>query len=143
MISPRLDVDYDLAITESSKSVLLEVMTILGEYRECLVLIGGWGPYFFLSKNPTAPPAAGFGAQSAPFRHIGSIDIDIAVNPEKITGEEYKTIVRLLEERDGSSRWMFDLTTYVPPTLPWLNINPATAPSNALDAVGAGQAREP
>ncbi len=99
MISPRLDVDYDLAITESSKSVLLEVMTILGEYRECLVLIGGWGPYFLLSKNPTAPPAAGFGAQSAPFRHIGSIDIDIAVNPEKITGEEYKTIVRLLEER--------------------------------------------
>lgn len=50
---------------------------------------------------------------------------------------------RLLEERDGSSRWSLDLTTYVPPTLPWLNVNPPTAPSNALDAVGAGQAREP
>lgn len=97
MISPRLDRDYDSATTGASRSVLLEVMTILGEYREALVLIGGWGPYFLLPEGTT--PSAGFGSQGKPFRHIGSIDIDLAVDPERITGEEYKTIVRLLEER--------------------------------------------
>ena len=97
MISPRLDRDYASAVTDTSKSVLLEVMTILGEYREALVLIGGWGPYFLLPQTPAA--AAGFGSQGKQFRHIGSIDIDLAVNPERITGEEYKTIVRLLQER--------------------------------------------
>lgn len=99
MISPRLDIDYDLTTTESSKSVLVEVMTILGEYRESLVLIGGWATYFLLSQKSAEMSTAGFGAQSAPFRHIGSIDVDIAINPERITGYEYKTIVRLLEER--------------------------------------------
>ncbi|HAM36383.1 MAG TPA: hypothetical protein DEB40_05930 [Elusimicrobia bacterium] len=96
MISPRLDRDYASAVTDASRSVLLEVMTVLGEYRDALVLIGGWGPYFLL---PQTPAAAGFGSQGQPFRHIGSIDIDLAVNPERITGEEYKTIVRLLQER--------------------------------------------
>jgi len=99
MISSGLDTDYDLTTTESSRSVLLEVMTILGEYRESLVLIGGWAPYFLLSQKSVVTSTVSLGVQSAPFRHIGSVDIDIAVNPKKITGDKYKTIVRLLQER--------------------------------------------
>ncbi|MBI4677801.1 MAG: hypothetical protein HY748_09490 [Elusimicrobia bacterium] len=54
MIPPRLDRDYDSATTGASRSVLLEVMTILGEYRDALVLIGGWGPYFLLPQGPAS-----------------------------------------------------------------------------------------
>ena len=39
MISTRLDRDYASAVTDASRSVLLEVMTALGEYRDALVLI--------------------------------------------------------------------------------------------------------
>ena len=37
---------YSKSITESSKSVLIEVLRILGSYRDYLVLTGGWAPYF-------------------------------------------------------------------------------------------------
>ena len=55
---------YSKSITESSKSVLIEVLRILGSYRDYLVLTGGWAPYFILEKF-------GGGGQ-----HCGSIDID-------------------------------------------------------------------
>jgi hypothetical protein len=95
-MQPRIDQDYLPEITEASKSVLLETMTVLGEYRDSIVLIGGWAPYFLLKENPV-PASSG---EDAPFSHVGSIDIDLAVDPGEITGEEYKTIVRLLLDRD-------------------------------------------
>ncbi len=94
MKQPRIDQDYVPEVTEASKSVLLETMTLLGEYREAVVLIGGWAPYFLLDES---------GKQAKPFTHAGSIDIDLAVDPEKITGEEYKTIVRLMLGRGYSA----------------------------------------
>ena len=41
---------YSKSVTESSKSVLVEVLRILGSYRDYLVLTGGWSPYFILEK---------------------------------------------------------------------------------------------
>jgi len=38
------------------------------------------------------------------FSHVGSIDIDIAVNPELVRDDEYSTIVDLIEERGYSLR---------------------------------------
>lgn len=38
------------------------------------------------------------------FSHVGSIDIDIAVNPELVGDDEYSTIVDLIEERGYSLR---------------------------------------
>ncbi|MBC8446262.1 MAG: hypothetical protein H8D78_00795, partial [Chloroflexi bacterium] len=40
------DFDQGGAIARLSLSVYLELMTILGAYREALVLVGGWAPYF-------------------------------------------------------------------------------------------------
>ncbi|MFH1724231.1 MAG: nucleotidyl transferase AbiEii/AbiGii toxin family protein [Elusimicrobiota bacterium] len=75
-------------------------MRIFGEYKDALVLIGGWTPYFLLEHSASGVDSAESGFGARPFRHVGSIDIDLAVNPDRITGEEYSTIVQLLRDRD-------------------------------------------
>jgi hypothetical protein len=78
---------YSKSVTESSKSVLVEVLRILGSYRDYLVLFGGWSPYFILEKF-------GEGGQ-----HCGSVDIDFVLNPRLIDLKVYATIVSLIEKR--------------------------------------------
>lgn len=82
-------------IAEISKSVILELMSILGAYRNALVLVGGWAPYFLLDR---------FGKTDSGFQHVGSIDIDIVVNPHVVSKEEYATIVELMEKRGYTQR---------------------------------------
>jgi len=82
-------------IARLSLSVYLELMTILGAYREGLVLVGGWAPYFILER---------FGREGADFRHVGSIDIDIAVNHRLVSPDQYTSIVERLERRGYSER---------------------------------------
>lgn len=99
MLNPRTVSNYSTEVTEASMSVLLEVMTVVGEYKPAVVLIGGWAPYFLLRSRLAfeGPGSLQFGAEK--FRHAGSIDIDLAVDPSLITGEEYSTIIKLLEKR--------------------------------------------
>lgn len=87
----RLITDLDKRLVEASKSVLLEIMTILGAYRNSLVLVGGWAPYFIIES---------FKSSDDNFIHAGSLDIDIAVNPKKVSEVEYKSMLKLIEERD-------------------------------------------
>jgi len=54
---------YSRELTEASKSVLIEILRILGSYKDHLVLSGGWAPYFILQK---------FGEAD---QHCGSVDI--------------------------------------------------------------------
>jgi hypothetical protein len=103
---------FEKPLIEASKSVLLELMTMLGAYRDALVLVGGWVPYLLLERNPRP---------GAPFVHVGSIDIDIAVDPSAEIpntfersivsvhdGKEYKIHVDFLthegDERAGKNR---------------------------------------
>jgi len=79
--------DYHPSITSASKSVLLELMTILKSYRDSLVLIGGWVPYFILERHKP---------KEIDFMHIGSIDIDLVIDPRVIDEEKYETITRAL-----------------------------------------------
>ena len=74
--------DYGQREIEAAKSVLIELVQILGEYREQMVLIGGWVPFFL------------FGPE-----HVGSIDVDIALDREEITDDVYRTIRQHLETR--------------------------------------------
>jgi hypothetical protein len=41
---------YSKSVTECSKSVLVELLRILGSYRDCLVLSGGWGAIFYFRE---------------------------------------------------------------------------------------------
>lgn len=78
-----------------SQSVLLEIMTILGSYRENIYLVGGWAPYYLLKL---------FQKRGNPFRHVGSIDIDLAIDFSHIDESQYETIVNLLLQKDYQPR---------------------------------------
>ena len=43
--------DYPKTEVEACLSVLVELMTVLGEYRESIALVGGWIPYFLFEKT--------------------------------------------------------------------------------------------
>jgi len=103
MPRPRTARDYQDGITAASRSGLAEVMTMLGAYREALILVGGWAPYLILEKfgEPGTFGTGPFGAGSfgGRFVHVGSIDIDLVVDPAVVDAEQYATIVELLLDR--------------------------------------------
>jgi hypothetical protein len=82
---PRKASDYDDRTTQAIKSALLELGQILGDYLEDLVIIGGAVPWLLLT-NSEQP-------------HIGTIDIDLALNPSGLkNAQRYAALVRLLEQ---------------------------------------------
>lgn len=91
--------DYHPSITNASKSVLLELITILKSYRDSLVLIGGWVPYFLLET---------YKSKDIDFAHIGSIDIDLVIDPKVIDEEKHETITWALLNRGYKA--LFHLT---------------------------------
>jgi hypothetical protein len=73
---------YGKREVDAANRVLVELVQILGEYREHMVLVGGWTPYFLFGGS-----------------HTGSTDIDIALELQEITNEKYETIRQNLEKR--------------------------------------------
>lgn len=76
---------YEQEAVEVARQVLMEVMSALGEYRDEIVLIGGWVPSLLVNEPEE--------------RHVGSLDIDLAVNHKEIDEDKYETILKLLEDR--------------------------------------------
>ncbi len=74
--------DYTAEAVEAARSVLLELAHLLGEYQESMVIVGGWVQQLLLSQ--------------APRRHVGSIDVDIALDHRSLREVGYKTIGQLL-----------------------------------------------
>lgn len=77
--------DYRDEAVAAARSVMIELVHLLGEYRESLVLIGGWVPELLL-PNRDKP-------------HVGSIDVDLALDHRTIQAEGYRTIQELLLSR--------------------------------------------
>lgn len=77
--------DYTAEAVEAAKSVLIELVHLLGEYRDNIVVIGGWVPELLIREKPRP--------------HVGSIDIDLALDHLKIPEEAYKRIEDLLTSR--------------------------------------------
>ncbi len=46
-------IDYTAAAVEAAKSVPIELMHILGEYRDDMVLVGGWIPDLLIPTSST------------------------------------------------------------------------------------------
>ncbi|HEX9780625.1 MAG TPA: nucleotidyl transferase AbiEii/AbiGii toxin family protein [bacterium] len=90
MSAERTAISYGPGVTSASRSVLVELMTALGAYRDALILIGGWAPYFLLERHQRPDD---------PFAHVGSIDIDLVVDPRRVGDPQYATIVELLRAR--------------------------------------------
>lgn len=94
MPQERFMADYDPGKTTASRSALLELLTALQAYKDSLVLVGGWVPYFLLEE---------FG-RDLDFRHVGSIDIDLAVDHDKVGLDEYAEIIDIIEARGYENR---------------------------------------
>lgn len=73
-----------------------DLFTYLKPYRNQIVLIGGWVPYFLLEKY--TPPGSEYD------QHVGSLDVDIALDAFSIPTDAYKTILEILKEREFYNR---------------------------------------
>jgi hypothetical protein len=81
---PKSALDYNNRATRAIKMVLTELGQILGEYKDGLVLVGGAVPWLLLPDAETP--------------HVGTVDIDLALNPKKLENEgRYADLIRLLE----------------------------------------------
>ncbi|MBM3118958.1 MAG: hypothetical protein FJ006_05305 [Chloroflexi bacterium] len=77
--------DYSQPEVQACISVLVEVMTVLGEFRDNIVIVGG-----------NVPPLL---IPSAKEKHPGTLDIDLAIDYKHITDDTYKTIIKTLKSR--------------------------------------------
>jgi predicted nucleotidyltransferase len=80
MVKERID--YTAAAVDAAKSVLIELTHILGGYRENIVLVGGWIPDLLIPQSQE--------------RHVGSIDVDLALNHKELTEVGYRNIGEIL-----------------------------------------------
>lgn len=78
-------VDYSAEIVSAARSVLLELAHLLGEYRENIVVVGGWVPELLFAES------------SDP--HVGSVDVDLALDHRSLQEPGYMTLKKLLSER--------------------------------------------
>jgi hypothetical protein len=77
--------DYSEILVEAARSVLLEVAHLLSQYRDGIVLVGGWVPDLLIPGDAT--------------HHIGSIDVDLALDHRTLTEAGYRSIMQLLLSR--------------------------------------------
>ena len=77
--------DFPEAEVQACFSVLLEIMTVLGQFRENVVIVGG-----------NVPPLL---IPSAKEKHSGTLDIDLALDFQHIRDDTYETIVQVLTDR--------------------------------------------
>jgi hypothetical protein len=77
--------DYNERMVQAAHAVLLELVHVLGEYREGIALVGGWVPGLLLPQDAD--------------QHIGSMDVDIALDHQLLEEAGYETICAKLESR--------------------------------------------
>lgn len=98
---PRHEVDYADRQVEAARRVLVDVGQVLASFRDAMVVVGGWVPDLLL---PAADP-----------KHVGSIDVDLALDAAKLGDGRYAELLKLLldtrrYERGGKD---FQLVTTV------------------------------
>jgi hypothetical protein len=76
---------------EACVIVMRELFLYLKPYRNQIVLIGGWVPYFLLEK---------YRYPGEYNQHVGSLDIDVALDARSIPETAYKSILEILRERE-------------------------------------------
>lgn len=103
MNDPQTAHDYQEREVKAVSSVLVELGQVLGAWRDKFVIVGGAVPWLLY---PDATP-----------RHIGTIDIDLDLDPEALGGGEYATLVEALTgkgyERDVDDLRPFQLRRWV------------------------------
>ena len=74
--------DYGEKEVEACRSVLLELVHVLSEFKNHMIIIGGWVPTFLFPRAEEC--------------HVGSLDIDVALDFKEIPDDSYQTILTAL-----------------------------------------------
>ena len=74
--------DYTAEVVEACRAVLIELVHLMGEFRDHMVVLGGWVPVLLLPKA-TEP-------------HAGTLDIDLALDFRHIPEDSYRTMLQSL-----------------------------------------------
>ena len=74
--------EYSSRQVEAAHRVLVDVGQVLASFRDCLVVVGGWVPDLLMPD--------------APERHIGSIDVDLAVDADRLREGRYAEMLKQL-----------------------------------------------
>lgn len=79
---PRNREEYSQRQVEAAHRVLVDVGQVLASFEDCLVVIGGWVPDLLLTDVDEP--------------HIGSIDVDLALDAAKLNDGRYAELLQLL-----------------------------------------------
>jgi len=79
---PRQRNDYSERQIEAARRVLVDVCQVLAAFADCMVVVGGWIPDLLLPE--------------AEEPHIGSIDVDLALDAAKLNQGRYAELLKLL-----------------------------------------------
>ena len=85
--------DYPKTEVAMALSLLLELLEHLKAYKEHIVLVGGWAPYFLIQKSELGAP-----------EHVGSLDADLVLDFRSIPESAYETINEILGRAGYSPR---------------------------------------
>ena len=94
---PHFADDYEPRQVTAARRVIVDVMQVLASFEDCLVLVGGWVPDLVIGD--TDEP------------HIGSIDVDLALDAGKLDEGRYAEMLDLLlrtkRYRQGEKEFQF------------------------------------
>lgn len=80
---PRTQADYGGRATAAARRVLVDLGQVLGSYfKESIVVVGGWVPELLL-RDAEEP-------------HIGSVDVDLALDADRLRQGRYAEMVKSL-----------------------------------------------
>ncbi len=79
---PRLREDYTDRQVEAAHRVLIDVGQVLASFSDCMVVIGGWVSDLLLPEVED--------------RHVGSIDVDFALDADRLQDGRYAELLSLL-----------------------------------------------
>ena len=88
--------DYGKREIEASRSVLVELIHLLGEFKDSIVLVGGSVPPLLYHNNASD--------------YVGTLDVDLAINHLTIDEETYQTMRNALLKRgykEGNQPFIF------------------------------------
>lgn len=81
-LEPRQREDYSDRQIEAAHRVLVDLGQVLAAFADCLVVVGGWIPDLLMPK--------------ADEPHVGSIDVDLALDAEKLAAGRYAELLKSL-----------------------------------------------
>ena len=88
----------DPASVVATQRVLLELWTILAGFADAMTIVGGSAPPLLTGDRPDDP-------------YVGTLDVDLVIDPIGVPDDVYRTIAELLRERgyiqlDQPFRWL-------------------------------------